>query len=51
MFVPYFVYYLISFLPTILLTPYITATQYAFYEQVSSDTKVKVEPKKVAEEE
>ena len=51
MFVPYIVYYLISFLPTILLTPYITATQYAFYENVSSDTKVKVEPKKVAEEE
>lgn len=45
-FAPYVVYYLISFLPTILLTPYVTATQYAFYEDAVSNSNPKQETKK-----
>lgn len=46
--IPYFIYFLSSYLQTIFLTPYIIATQYAFYEELLADngTITKVEKAK-----
>ena len=47
---PYVVYYIISFLPTILLTPYILASQYNFYEDLSSNSTEEASKKEKVEE-
>ena len=38
---PYIVYSLTTYLPSLLLTPYILATQYAYYEDIQADNNLK----------